>query len=157
MFPFVSSLLSLGAPNRFSSVWDANLKTAVAATTTSPEYPAHCKLAVVGAGWGGAYFAWRMAVDTKTVDAKDVCVFEANGRVGGRGAAQVGNGRDDRMQHLPPRQRRLFGARRDEAGRGPRTYNGAHASRLRRPHHLLGSALWVLSVTPQPLDEKCVR
>ena len=84
MFPFVSSLLSLGAPNRFSSVWDANLKTAVAATTTSPEYPAHCKLAVVGAGWGGAYFAWRMAVDTKTVDAKDVCVFEANGRVGGR-------------------------------------------------------------------------
>ena len=42
------------------------------------------RLAVVGAGWGGAYIAWRMAVDTKALNATDVCVFEANGRVGGR-------------------------------------------------------------------------
>ena len=28
--------------------------------------------------------AWRMAVDTNTVNASEVCVFEANGRVGGR-------------------------------------------------------------------------
>jgi hypothetical protein len=47
-------------------------------------FPSHCDLAVVGAGWGGAYLAYRLAVDTKTVDASKVCVFEANGRVGGR-------------------------------------------------------------------------
>jgi len=46
--------------------------------------PMHCDLAVVGAGWGGAYFAWRMSIDTDTVDPSNVCVFEANGRVGGR-------------------------------------------------------------------------
>ena len=46
--------------------------------------PKHCDLAVVGAGWGGAYFAWRMSIDTDTVDPSNVCVFEANGRVGGR-------------------------------------------------------------------------
>lgn len=51
---------------------------------TNATLPAHCDLAVVGAGWGGAYFAWRMAIDTDTVSPNDVCVFEANGRVGGR-------------------------------------------------------------------------
>lgn len=43
-----------------------------------------CELAVIGAGWGGAYFAWRMAVDSQSLNASHVCVFEANGRVGGR-------------------------------------------------------------------------
>jgi protoporphyrinogen oxidase len=43
-----------------------------------------CELAVVGAGWGGVYAAWRLAIDTKTIPARGVCVFEANGRVGGR-------------------------------------------------------------------------
>lgn len=46
--------------------------------------PTHCELAVVGAGWGGVYAAWRLAIDTKTISARGVCVFEANGRVGGR-------------------------------------------------------------------------
>lgn len=46
--------------------------------------PAHCSLAVVGAGWGGVYAAWRLAVDTPSVDARRICLFEANGRVGGR-------------------------------------------------------------------------
>eukprot|EP01047_Picozoa_sp_COSAG01_P012102 COSAG01_NODE_538_length_15761_cov_8.160388_6_plen_523_part_00 len=46
--------------------------------------PQHCSLAVVGAGWGGAYFAYRMCVDTDTIDCSDVCVFEANDRLGGR-------------------------------------------------------------------------
>ena len=40
--------------------------------------------AVVGAGWGGSYLAWRLSVDTQTVNASGVCVFEGNGRVGGR-------------------------------------------------------------------------
>ena len=48
-----------------------------------PTFPS-TQLAVVGAGWGGAYFAWRLAVDTATVPANETCVFEANGRVGGR-------------------------------------------------------------------------
>ena len=43
-----------------------------------------CELAVIGAGWGGVYFAWRLAVDAKLMNASSVCVFEANGRAGGR-------------------------------------------------------------------------
>lgn len=47
--------------------------------------PSHCKLAVVGAGWGGAYAAWRLAIDdAKQLGPSDVCVFEATNRVGGR-------------------------------------------------------------------------
>ena len=46
--------------------------------------PGHCGLAVVGAGAGGAYAAWRVAKDNgASVAAKDVCVFERSERVGG--------------------------------------------------------------------------
>ena len=85
MLQLPSLLGATGADEEFRSRWRPDLGFAVADATALPDaLPAHCRLAVVGAGWGGAYFAWRMAVDTKTVDAKDVCVFEANGRVGGR-------------------------------------------------------------------------
>lgn len=43
-----------------------------------------CKVAVVGAGWSGAYFGWRLAVDSGAVNASSMCVFESYGRVGGR-------------------------------------------------------------------------
>jgi len=70
---------------RFQSKWRPDLQRAVAVDHEAPtRFPAHCDLAVVGAGWGGAYMAWRLSVDTKTVNASNVCVFEANGRVGGR-------------------------------------------------------------------------
>lgn len=71
----------------FQARWYPELATAAAPASIGAEnveYPSHCKLAVVGAGWGGAYLAWRLAVDTQTVNASDVCIFEANGRVGGR-------------------------------------------------------------------------
>ena len=71
----------------FQTRWNPDLRTTVAdaaLTDDNTEYPKHCDLAVVGAGWGGAYVAYRMAVDTNTVNASRVCVFEANGRVGGR-------------------------------------------------------------------------
>lgn len=42
-----------------------------------------CELAVVGAGPGGLYTALRL-VDTGTVAASDICIFEMSGRVGGR-------------------------------------------------------------------------
>ena len=42
-----------------------------------------CALAVVGAGAGGLYAAWRL-VEAGTYAASDVCVFEATERVGGR-------------------------------------------------------------------------
>eukprot|EP00628_Pelagophyceae_sp_CCMP2097_P008961 CAMPEP_0184127496 /NCGR_PEP_ID=MMETSP0974-20121125/26097_1 /TAXON_ID=483370 /ORGANISM="non described non described, Strain CCMP2097" /LENGTH=98 /DNA_ID=CAMNT_0026430895 /DNA_START=67 /DNA_END=360 /DNA_ORIENTATION=- len=38
--------------------------------------PLKCRLVVVGAGWAGAYFAWRAAVDAKLYDASEVCIFE---------------------------------------------------------------------------------
>jgi len=47
-----------------------------------------CKVGVVGAGWGGTYVSWRLGIDTGPdkggVDAKDICIFEAFGRPGGR-------------------------------------------------------------------------
>lgn len=43
-----------------------------------------CPVAIIGGGWSGAYFAWRIAVDTATVPASEVCVFEATERTGGR-------------------------------------------------------------------------
>mmetsp|Transcript_86494 Transcript_86494/g.253157 ORF Transcript_86494/g.253157 Transcript_86494/m.253157 type:complete len:521 (-) Transcript_86494:147-1709(-) len=47
-----------------------------------------CKVGIVGAGWGGIYVSWRLGVDTGPekggVDAKDICIFEAYGRPGGR-------------------------------------------------------------------------
>ena len=55
-----------------------------AALHSNADLPRHCDLAVVGAGWGGVYAAWRMSIDTTTVSPDRVCVFEANGRVGGR-------------------------------------------------------------------------
>ncbi len=64
-----------------SSAVSSSASSAVSSAASSAK---HCDLAVIGAGWGGAYFAWRLAVDTHTVDASNVCVFEANGRVGGR-------------------------------------------------------------------------
>lgn len=42
-----------------------------------------CKLAVAGAGTGGLYTAMRL-VDEGKYDAKDICIFEATERVGGR-------------------------------------------------------------------------
>jgi hypothetical protein len=43
-----------------------------------------CRVSIVGAGYGGAYFAWRLCVDSDTFACDDVCVFEANQRAGGR-------------------------------------------------------------------------
>lgn len=42
------------------------------------------KVAIVGAGVSGLYTAWRLCVDTKTYDPKDVVVLEASDRTGGR-------------------------------------------------------------------------
>ena len=71
----------------FKTRWQPSLRTGAADASLANADAAmlsHCSLAVVGAGWGGAYAAWRLAVDTSTIDASKVCVFEANGRVGGR-------------------------------------------------------------------------
>jgi len=71
----------------FESRWRPELGRAVADGAVggaSNMLPPRCKLAVIGAGWGGVYTAWRLAIDTDTIRASDVCVFEANGRVGGR-------------------------------------------------------------------------
>ena len=83
--PMMAALLvaTAMATEEFRTTWPAATCSAAHNVEEAP-FPKHCKLAVVGAGWGGAYTAWRLAVDTSTIDAKDVCVFEANGRVGGR-------------------------------------------------------------------------
>lgn len=46
--------------------------------------PSSCELSVVGAGWGGVYFAWRLGIELLAIDPANICVFEANGRLGGR-------------------------------------------------------------------------
>ncbi|KAJ9453707.1 hypothetical protein DIPPA_04595 [Diplonema papillatum] len=50
----------------------------------SEALPDHCEIGIAGAGYSGIYFAWRLAIDTETYDASDICIFEKNGRVGGR-------------------------------------------------------------------------
>ena len=77
--------LALGGT--FSARWRPDLGVAAADAALSAadaDLPKHCSFAVVGAGWSGAYAAWRLAVDASSVNASSVCVFEANGRVGGR-------------------------------------------------------------------------
>src|SRR4051794_22067670 len=46
----------------------------------------NCKYSVIGAGWGGAYYAYRVSLSTDAiVNPKHVCIFEASkSRVGGR-------------------------------------------------------------------------
>ena len=77
--------LGAAASGPFASRWRPALATARAdAAANDGPLPASCEVAVVGAGWAGAYFAYRLAVDTATVDPSNVCVFEAGGRAGGR-------------------------------------------------------------------------
>lgn len=63
---------------------DASLQTTWGNDHTTSSAPSNCSIAVIGASWSAAYFAWRLAIDSKTVPASSICVFEANGRVGGR-------------------------------------------------------------------------
>ncbi|KAL3932730.1 MAG: hypothetical protein SGPRY_000583 [Prymnesium sp.] len=84
------------AARPFESHYQEHLGRALAPAATLPSrfppsqqgtlsrLPASCELAVVGAGWAGTYLAWRLAVDSSTLNASSICVFEANGRVGGR-------------------------------------------------------------------------
>ena len=46
--------------------------------------PAHCRVAVVGAGFSGIYFAWRLGIDLGAYDPSEICIFETNSRLGGR-------------------------------------------------------------------------
>jgi len=46
--------------------------------------PLECKVTIVGGGIGGAYTAWRLAVDARAVRPADICLFEASTRFGGR-------------------------------------------------------------------------
>mmetsp|Transcript_127194 Transcript_127194/g.283575 ORF Transcript_127194/g.283575 Transcript_127194/m.283575 type:complete len:544 (+) Transcript_127194:62-1693(+) len=43
-----------------------------------------CTVGIIGAGWSGVYWAWRLGIDAAVVPAREICIFEAYGRVGGR-------------------------------------------------------------------------
>eukprot|EP00172_Hildenbrandia_rubra_P003876 Plantae.Rhodophyta-Hildenbrandia_rubra.ctg67786.p1 GENE.Plantae.Rhodophyta-Hildenbrandia_rubra.ctg67786~~Plantae.Rhodophyta-Hildenbrandia_rubra.ctg67786.p1 ORF type:complete len:107 (+),score=7.73 Plantae.Rhodophyta-Hildenbrandia_rubra.ctg67786:74-394(+) len=43
-----------------------------------------CDISIVGAGIGGLYTAWRLAVDSGKYDGSRICIFEAKNRIGGR-------------------------------------------------------------------------
>lgn len=57
---------------------------AVATAAAAAVVEDDCEVAIIGGGIGGAYTAWRLAVDTKTIRPSDVCLFEASTRFGGR-------------------------------------------------------------------------
>ena len=79
--------MAMATAGRFRARWRPELGDAApdAAMSEQQALPEHCELAVVGAGWGGVYAAWRLAVDDGSqLKPEDVCVFEASGRVGGR-------------------------------------------------------------------------
>jgi hypothetical protein len=86
MLVAILTVAAAAAATPLRAVWDAEAQRGVVPGVEAPPPAEHlnCSLAVVGGGWGGAYFAWRMGVDAEIVDPKDICVFEANGRVGGR-------------------------------------------------------------------------
>lgn len=46
--------------------------------------PRGCHVVVVGAGIGGIYSAYRLALDSSTVSPQNICIFEAQARPGGR-------------------------------------------------------------------------
>ena len=52
-----------------------------AAAASEPEVS--CDVAVVGAGVGGAYSAWRL-IEAGAVVGSGVCLFERSDRIGGR-------------------------------------------------------------------------
>lgn len=54
--------------------------TRVTATATATD----CDITVIGAGLGGVYAAWRLAVDAAVIQPSKVCIFEAKPRPGGR-------------------------------------------------------------------------
>ena len=82
---YIALFATAAAPDgAFRTRWDGRRAVAVESKADT-SLPTHCDLAVVGAGWGGAYLAWRLSVDDgTTVAPAGVCVFEANSRVGGR-------------------------------------------------------------------------
>jgi len=81
----------------------------VLAFCASALVPLTCETAVVGAGWAGIYAAWRLTVDTHSVEASDLCLFEARSSVGGRTYGisvdnlklDIGAYRFGKEQHLP--------------------------------------------------------
>ena len=68
-----------------------------------------CDTAVIGGGWAGVYAAWRLVVDSSSLDPADVCLFEARSAVGGRTytvdvgplTVDVGAYRFGKNMHLP--------------------------------------------------------
>ena len=78
--------LSVASAVPLRAVWDRDSQRGAIPGVDLSRAPEHhnCSLAVVGGGWGGAYLAWRLGVDAGVVDPATICVFEANGRVGGR-------------------------------------------------------------------------
>lgn len=60
------------------------VSAATPASKSSPECPEKCDISIIGAGIGGVYSAWRLAVDSRAVPGSRICIFEAKKRIGGR-------------------------------------------------------------------------
>jgi len=77
-------------PSRLAVVVAAAAATTAVAAAASPaaagENYEGCSTVIVGAGIGGAYTAWRLAVDDggRKAAGRSICVFEAAARPGGR-------------------------------------------------------------------------
>lgn len=52
--------------------------------STAQSVPQNCSVVVVGAGVGGAYVAYRLAVESGKFLPDQICIFEAYNRPGGR-------------------------------------------------------------------------
>lgn len=53
-------------------------------SSTHAAVPSECKVVVIGAGVGGVYSAYRLAVEAGVVPGSNICIFEALDRPGGR-------------------------------------------------------------------------
>lgn len=68
---------------RFTMHFSTILFTVLFSLAAAKEH-SDCDVVVIGAGIGGAYSAWRLAVDSAAHPGPKICLFEAKNRPGGR-------------------------------------------------------------------------
>eukprot|EP00471_Norrisiella_sphaerica_P012279 CAMPEP_0184496830 /NCGR_PEP_ID=MMETSP0113_2-20130426/34983_1 /TAXON_ID=91329 /ORGANISM="Norrisiella sphaerica, Strain BC52" /LENGTH=513 /DNA_ID=CAMNT_0026883645 /DNA_START=156 /DNA_END=1697 /DNA_ORIENTATION=- len=67
-----------------ASILLISASTALLYTDPLPSDHLTCNYSVVGAGWAGVYFAYRLVESGHVANASDVCLFEKTARFGGR-------------------------------------------------------------------------
>lgn len=106
--------------------------------------PKSCQFTIVGGGWAGIYAAWRLVVDERHFEGRDVCMFEAAERFGGRTYTVFG----DDIPHLG-------GLNLDIGAYRFAFQQHLPADLLRGPLNM-STSCYIPSCKPEPLDDDLV-